>query len=321
MDQNTEKVIIIFSAHKTDQADIRTAEEAVRGYRPTKPRVQVEPLTCRIPAAATPGETLGTELMTHLDESIGAIAFVDDLRPNVVYELGVFHGKGRAVLLVTREPIAGFSEAMSDLAGVPLADLRVDRLDESVTRYLTKLYTDDLRRVDPTPFYSLPSVDANMLSRINHPTIDQGMDAGPYGPMLRVTEYPETDLPVGVNLSPQARARVIMRGTDTSADYFVYFNVRYRDRLGRTRRVWLGVTSTRRDAWITQGERLFPGHTLTRQWRMLPLDFTDMLRRGSLLGASPPDYLETIRFRAGTSDRSHVAPIEIAFIGLSGIDD
>lgn len=322
MDLNTEKVVIIFSAKATTLEDREEAQRVVRSFSMRRTNVRVEPFLFEIPEAATPGHSLGTELMAHLEESIGAIAFVDDLRANIAYEIGIFHGKDRAVLIASRKPIDGFWTSMSDLAGVPLADLNTISIEDAVHRYLTRLYSDHLRRVEPLPFHSLPSRESNLLTSIAPPEATiPGVDE-PFGPVLRIAQYiPELDIPVGLNLAPHAKARLVMRGSDESADYSVYFRVRYMDRLGAKRRVWLGVTSLRRNAWIAVDERQFPGQTLTRQWRMLAVDFTDLLRRGSLLGAAPPDYLESVRFRAGARDRRDIAPIEVAFLGLAGVDD
>jgi len=321
VDKNSEKILIIYSAHKTLPTDIEEAKRAVSTFTMRQPQVNTEPFVFSVPEAATPGATLGTELMSHLEESVGAIAFVDDLRPNVAYEMGIFHGKGRAILLATHGPIDVVWTAISDLAGAPLADLNRVSLETAIHSYLTKLYTH-LRRVEPLPFQSLPRSEDNLLNQLASPDLFVPNDNGPYGRIIRVLKYePPIDIPIGVNLSPSARAQLVLRGVDETADYSVYFRVRYKDRMGARRRVWLGITSLIRVAWITGDERQFPGQTLTRRWRLLPIDPADLLRRGSLLGAAPPDYLECIRFRAGTRDRANIAAVEVAFVGLTGVDN
>ena len=97
------------------------------------------PLVFNIPNAAAPGATLGTELTRELHNSIGAVVFVDDLRPNVAYELGFFHGQGRSVLLLTRSPLDSVWMSISDLAGAALADLSRTQMVAAVHGYLERL--------------------------------------------------------------------------------------------------------------------------------------------------------------------------------------
>jgi hypothetical protein len=256
-----------------------------------------------------------------MDESVAAIAFVDDIRPNIAYEMGIFHGKGRSILLLTRKPLDNVWYALSDLAGAALTDLNVVSIADAVNGYLKALYTDRLRRVNPVTFQSFPSRDTNILQRCSIPAHCASFDHSEYGKALRITSWePTVDIPLGVNLAPTARAHLVMRGNDVTAEYAVYFRVRFKGRKRIKRRVWLGITSLRSDAWLTKNERQFPAQSLTTSWRSVTVDLSDLLRRGSLLGASPPDYLETVRFRAGPKKGRAITPYEVAFLGLSCLD-
>jgi hypothetical protein len=95
MKRNTERILVVHSVLGTEPAEIGVVEEAIRSFERTDSSVRAVPVVFAIPAGAAPGSTLGTELNEELRSCIGALIFVDDLRPNVAYELGFFHGEAR----------------------------------------------------------------------------------------------------------------------------------------------------------------------------------------------------------------------------------
>jgi hypothetical protein len=89
MSRNSEQILIIHSVNSTSQEDIDAVQNAIRTFSSTaKKDVRVEPRVFEIPHGAAPGATLSTELSEQLIASTGAVVFVDDLRPNVAYEMG-----------------------------------------------------------------------------------------------------------------------------------------------------------------------------------------------------------------------------------------
>ena len=151
---------------------------------------------------------------------------------------------GCSVLLATHGAVNSVLSEISDLVGAPLARLDVDPLRKSIHNYLNRLYTNSLARVDPVPFIALPTKESNLFLKRGDPAMYVTDNESPYGPKLRVTQYyPPIEIPVGTNLFPGARASLVLRATSETADYSIYFRVRYKDRTGTARKVWLGITS------------------------------------------------------------------------------
>jgi len=74
------------------------------------------------PSALESGASQRAQIMSLIENAAFAIVILDGLRPNVVFELGVIHGKGLPVLIFKE------SEAVVDIQGLysnPPAELRV----------------------------------------------------------------------------------------------------------------------------------------------------------------------------------------------------
>jgi hypothetical protein len=54
---------------------------------------------------------------------------------------------------------------------------------------------------------------------------------------------------------------------------------------------------------------------------MLALSLSDLLRRGAVLGTGDPDYLEEVWFRVGHRGQERIGTVEVAYLGISGIDE
>src|ERR1700741_52527 len=130
MDKNAERILIVYAVASTDPAELITVQEAISHFKRDDSTVRTIPVVFGVPAGAAPGATLGTELSEELRSCVGAVIFVDDLRPNVAYELGFFHGQGRTVLLLSHGQVEAVWTAISDLAGAAL--ISVDRVDLTV---------------------------------------------------------------------------------------------------------------------------------------------------------------------------------------------
>lgn len=321
-----DEVLVIYSVAGTPQAELDGVRHAVEAYR--KPRgeanasVSVSPIVFGIPASAAPGKALSTDLMERLRAAAGAIVFVDDLRPNVAYELGVFHGMGRPVLLVTRNPVEGTWLGISDLAGAPLANLNRVDLAQAVEGYLDELYRG-LASVRPWPVVPLPSPERNRLWGWFSDHRERIRPDGPFGPVLVWDRWVECDAKKQLNLGAGARFHVALRAGSIATAYSLYFHASYA-LVGRRaeHQIWLGLTSRRLNrAGIHGDERTIPAQAPTDEWRMLTGTFEELLRAGGITAPARIHRLDTIRVRAGYPETPPgTAPLEIGFLEISGLE-
>jgi hypothetical protein len=224
------------------------------------------------------------------------------------------------VLLLTRERVDSVWMAISDLAGAALVTLDRSDIKAAINDYLSRLYAE-LGRVSPWPALAIPSPNTNFLARLEDlPSRSEYREDGSFGPMLVVSSWRPLDIRLGWNLLPGAKFKVALRAVEPGADYSVYFRVRFADRQGTRRRVWLGLTSRRRVAGLQSEERTFPAQSATDQWSLLSADFQELMKLGSLLGSGPVEFLEQIRFRAGMSAQLEAIPIEIGYFSIIGHD-
>ena len=320
MDRNRERILLVHSVNETDPAELRTVQKAIRDFRRADSSVRAEPVVFAVPSGAAPGATLGTELTEDLRSCVGAVVFVDDLRPNVAYELGFFHGRGRTVLLLAHHNVDSVWTSISDLAGAAL--LSIDRIDLQtvVHSYLNRLY-EELASVSAWPSPELPSAERNLLAQLpelqNAAGLHQG---GEWGPFLRVEAWGGIDLDLGLNLLPGAGFKIVLRALHHGGDYSVYFRTRFPDRNGSRQRIWLGLTSRRRASGLRSDERTFPAQTPTTNWQILTGRFQDLLDRGYVFASGPAFYLERMRLRAGTPGETTASPIDLGFVEIVGVD-
>ncbi len=267
------------------------------------------------------GAALGTELTEELRRCIGAAVFVDDLRPNVAYELGFFHGRGRTVLLLTHQRIDSVWMSISDLAGTALVVTDPISLPAAVHRYLDRLY-NELSFTSAWSLPELPSAEHNFLLNLRNSALSPGIlrENGKWGPFLQLNNWEGITFDIAWNLLPQSSFKIVLRAVRHGADYSIYFLIRFADQNGHRRHVWLGFTSLHRAARFDSEERTFPAQPLTTAWQLLSGKFQDVLERGYLFASDPPFYLEKIRIRAGQWGESDAKPIEIGFVEIVGVD-
>ncbi len=320
MSRSSEQILIIHSVNGTSSDDLKAAQDAISRFSTTTNRdVRVDSRVFEIPHGAAPGATLSTELSEELMASIGAVVFVDDLRPNVAYEMGFFHGQGRTVLLLTRKPIDSIWATISDLAGAALASLDNEDMETVISLYLRRLYVD-ISHVKMRSSFPLPSDETNLFNKLQLPENElTDIVDGPYGKSLIVKSWHHTDIGIGQNLLQGAKFVLLFRATDASADYTVYFRVRYSHRRERRKIIWLGLSSAYRAAGLTYAERTFPAQSATPEWRVLPADFDELLKQGFVLGSCAVDYIEKVRFRAGNRGEHTSNPVEFAYMSIIGI--
>lgn len=315
-----EQILIVYSVGGTQPNDRAEAEAAIDAYTHAASNLRVKSHVFEIPAGAAPGAALGTELTRQLHSSLGAVVFVDDLRPNVVYELGFFHGRGATVLLLTRQPIDTFWLAMSDLAGFSLAQLNNTDIPTAVNQYLTRLY-EDSAHVPVWRLLPAPTPQTNLLTQLpNVSRLSQFRAAGVFGGSLEIAEWDGLNIPLQLNLLSNASFEILVRSPHPDAEFTVYFHVRLADRYGDRRQVWLGLTSTRRTVLMRREERTVPMQAPAAGWCILAGTFEDLLRIGSMLGSGPVDYVDQVRFRAGRPNQSNPVAIEVGYLAIIGRD-
>lgn len=323
-------VLIIYSVAKTDGAHKDAVVSAVNEYRrpdirpdrPPDPQRFVRTLAkvFEIPAGAPPGTTLATELTRELKICVGAIAFVDDLRPNIAYELGFFHGKGAPVLLLTTRAPTQSWRRLSDLAGAALARFGPDTITRTVHGYLDRLF-DYLERVDTWPNFSLPRSSYNLLMDEEVELVGKKFDSQPDAAFGRIVSIDLWDKPLDLlinkRLSPEARFSVALR-SPAEAPYSVYFEVAFHDAHGQDRNVWLGLSSWLRRADFRNDERNLPADPASKQWRYLTGTFSALLQQ-AYLHKVRNITLRRVRFRAGDPHSTTPSRVEIGYVDILGL--
>src|SRR2546421_1348331 len=224
MDINTERVLVVYSVDGTSTTQIDEVSEAVRTFARNDSSVRSEPLVFTVPTGAATGATLGTELTRELQACIGAIVFVDALRPNVAYELGFFHGRGRTVLLLTNQNVDAAWVSISDLPGAAVHRVEAGSLRPTVHLYLNRLY-NELSSMAPWSLSQIPSAEDNLIAKLPEVRNAESVfhEDGEWGPFLRISSWSGIDLEVGCNLLADARFKLMMRAVQQTADYSVYF--------------------------------------------------------------------------------------------------
>jgi hypothetical protein len=319
VDKNIEKILVVHSVARAVSSQLEEVEQAIRTFSLPDSSVRCEPLVFGVPSGAAPGATLGTELTRELRACIGAVVFVDELRPNVAYELGFFHGRGRTVLLLTEREVDAAWVAISDLAGAAVHRVGHDSLGRAVHAYLARLYAE-LSSMPTWPLSQLPSAEHNLINHLaDVRVLEAYQPTGDWGASLRVSAWGGVDIRVGFNLLADAGFKLVLRAAEQAADYSVYFRIRFQSE-NDTKRVWLGLTSRRRISGLKAEERTFPAQLLTTSWHILNGRFRDLLELGHLIMNGPAFYLETIRIRAGRPNLANAKPIEVGFIEIVGID-
>ena len=318
MVDNHEKILVIFSTKKTEQNDLKTVKSAISSFQLPRLSIRTNPIVFQIPPRARVGASLGSDLIKEFGECIGAVAFVDDLRPNVAYELGLFHGRGSPVLLMTRKGVDSVSNSFSDIGGAPIADINVTDIKTAINGYLCSLYERHLRNVKTVPIVPMPDKNHNFLVEWAKEGKFTPFENGPWGPILRIPDWDSVDVSMSLNLFKDAIWYTVIRAGAIGTDYTIYFFICYRDHTSIKRKIWLGVTSTQCDASITGKERLLPSQTPTNNWSFICGCFSDQLSQVSILGDAYPIHIEKIRFKAGTKYSNQPSPIDIGFFEING---
>jgi nucleoside 2-deoxyribosyltransferase len=325
-----DSILIISSVAHTAPHHRRLAALAVQEYRRADKRddlpddaeriVRTRPVEFKIPAGAAAGKALNGELVAKLRCCVGAIAFVDDMRPNIAYELGFFHGMGRPVLLLSSTAPGPAWSSISDLAGSAIAQFTEEDLTQLIHEYLDDLFLK-LELVETWPTYTFPHKRHNLLSQSAFELHCDHMEVtskGPYGRLVRIFDW-EHPLNIRINkrLSDKARFKVAIRSPH-NGHFAVYFELAFQDTDGKPKQVWLGLSSWLARADYRNDERNIPTDPASHDWRFVTGTFAGLERQGHL-GMMENVSLKRVRFRAGEPSDNERCTIEIGYLEINGL--
>jgi len=243
-----EQILIVYSVKGTLESDRIEAENSVNNFRIEGSSVSVNSKSFILPDGVNPGTTLANELYDALINSVGAIVFVDDLRPNIAYELGFFHGQGKMVLLVTRKKVEDTWLAISDLAGASLANIENEAVKWHVSKYLKRLY-DQLAFSDLRDCTILPKKENNIIEEYADQVDSKYLVEADFGKGFNIKEWhPGVNFNLGKNLLTNAKFKIVLRQKRVDSLYTVYFKIIYSDSTGEKKDIWIGLTSVNRTA-------------------------------------------------------------------------
>lgn len=317
--KTTEQILIIYSVNGTLKEDINKTENTVKLFKREGSTVEVEPLVFQVPDGAAPGATLSSELYGNLIRSIGAIVFVDDMRPNVAYELGFFHGQGRLVLLVTKKNIEDIWLTISDLAGTSLAKIDKYSIEDYVNRYLNRLY-DDLALSDLWESTLFPNKNRNLINEFALKIDQSRIVDSDFGKGINIKDWNRLDIDVGKNLLKSSKFVIVLRAKRIGSNYTVYFRIKYSDTSATKKDIWIGLSSVKRMANIQSNERLVPSKNATLDWTIIQGSFSELFRKNFILDKIEIESLNTIGFRAGSKEDQNNSEVEIGYINIIGLE-
>jgi len=279
----------------------------------------------KIPYGSSPGATLNSDLIKQLQNSIGAIVFVDFLKPNVAYELGFFHGQGKPVLFVTMDGLSRMWGGISDLAGVALLDISKNSLHEGVLNYLDHLYFK-LAHIPIIPLTEIPLKSKNNLKYLVEEKGDKGFIPEVYesdfGSAMTIETWGGLIIRPKCKILPDAKFKILLRSNHI-CEYSIYFFVHFINAFSEKRSIYVGVTSSRSITGFESNERCMPGQRITENWSMLTCSFKQLLSAGQVLGDNTVFFLEKMRFRAEFNfDRQKRMPsYEVGYLEIIGVDN
>lgn len=304
MIQTEEQIFIVCSVKGTEESEINEAMKSIDSYKLSSSfvcSVITKPYVFRIPSGNTVGSTLNSELVKQLQKSIGAIIFVDDLRPNIAYELGFFHGQGKPVLLITNGNATSTWDSISDLAGCFLLNKKDKLIEKGIHEYLDLVY-ETLSNIPILNVPELPLSENNVLKRLVEncdPDFHPIVYFKEFGETIKIDTWGGFLFNTNINLLPDAKFKIVLRKLDINSHYSIYFRIRFINSNNERRKISLGITSTRSNTGFEANERNLPAQPISKNWCLLTYSFKNLLTIGQVLGKNRIECLENVRFRAG----------------------
>lgn len=334
MIQSEEQIFIVYAITETPMIYIEAVKRSINTFKLTSSQVCsviAKPFVLDIPPMAEAGKTLNLELIQELNRSLGAIVFIDQLKPNITYELGFFHGQGKPVLLILKKDINQLWRAFSDLAGTPVMVInkrfindQLNQIETNVQQYLANLYKS-IAKIPKIPISSLPAQKNNIISELlteQHKDAQYNLFSSDYGNGISIHSWGGAQFNKEFRLSNNSSFQILIRKRDADANYSIYFLLHYINAQGSKTAIQLGITSTRDDIGFEANERNFPGEDINNNWCVISHSFQNLLNMGKILGANEIISVSRIRFRAGKYQKDEKArqPIyEIGFLGITGL--
>lgn len=317
--KTTEQILIVYSVKGTLTGDLEEAQKAVESFKRVGSTVEVKPHVFKIPDGSAPGATLASELYGNLIRSIGAIVFVDDLRPNIAYELGFFHGQGRLVLLMTKKNIEDIWLTITDLAGTSLARIDKFSIEDYVTKYLNRLY-DDLAFSELWESTLFPNKDRNLINKFAKKIDQKHIVDTDFGKGIRINDWKKLDFDIGRNLLPNSKFVIVLRAKKIDSLYSIYFRIKYSDTSVMKKNIWIGLSSVKKMANIQSDERLVPSKNATVDWTIIQGSFSELFKKSFILDKIEIESLNSIRLRAGSNADQKNSDIEIGYMNIIGLE-
>ncbi len=326
MSTNGEQIFIVCPA-VYDSRLLNIMEEVCSSIRSFKSinyivdSVNTQPFIFEIPAGASSGFTLNRDLIEQLEISIAAIVFVDELRPNIAYELGFFHGQGKPTLLISKNEVSKIWKEISDLAGCALLIINENQIEVGIHKFLNFVY-EQLSRIELISTSKLPLAKYNMLSKlVEKSRIVVKSRLSDYGLCIKVDSWGGYIFDVDFRLLPQSKFYILLRKLDITANYSIYFRLRFIDCSHQRKTIAIGLTSSRVTTGFESNERNLPSEGISNDWCLLSGSFENLLKKGQILGNNVVEHLEIIRVRAEYNEnRSKLMPAyEIGYFEIVGV--
>lgn len=313
-----EQILIVYSVKKTPEEDLINAEKTINNYKLENSTVKTIAKRFEIPKGSSAGKTLTNELYKELLISVGALVFVDDLKPNVAYELGFFHGQNRTVLLITRKRIEKIWIGISDIAGTALANLNNETIQDAIKSYLDRIYTE-LSVKDPFDIFHYPLSESNQIEHLTKNISQDNLISTEFGSGFTIKTWKGIEINIDKNLYDCARFTILLRAKNLYSKYSIYFQVQFTNHLGEKCSIWIGVSSVKAKMNIKSEERLIPSLDTTTNWSILHGTFSDLFKKGHILGEIHFRHLDKIKIRSGNKEQTD-SEIEIGYINITGIE-
>lgn len=315
---NTNTILIIYSVANTSKTHIDESKSAISGFtRTSGAATRCAPHLFEIPSSAKPGGSLGADLHKDLRRCAGAVVFVDDLRPNIIYELGFFHGQGRPVLLLTTNDVEAFWGAITDLAGASVGNFAKRTITSLIHSYLDSLH-ELLARIPAWPTTGLPDKPINLISVSNTFPSSSVLTEQEWGHAVQVNGWQHVDCMLGLNLTNDARFNLVLRGGRASTAYTIYFYLHYVNSEGKQKQIWIGLTCNDSSTDIGDVERTLPAQRINTEWHCVNGSFMELLLKAVVLDVDRLEHLEIVRFRAGKEKDRPPHSFKVGYVSITG---
>lgn len=303
MNNYRDKIFIIYSSKGTSKEIITKTIKLIEDYGNSNSNnsgLRFKPLLYDIPSGTTSGETVNSQVIANLSESLASIVFLDGLRPNIYYELGYIHGQDKAALLITQKIITSTWKDISDLAGVPLLLLPNKRFKRAVHNFIRFSLMHSLAS-SKNEFFPFPDPQQSVFksnTKVVNPKIR--MKPGNFGPTFVVNSWQGVLLRTDVRITKETRFYIILQKLTWLPTHFnIYFRVSFVHSENIQSTIWVGYSSLYSQLKIEQDERVLPALQPSRSLQMCTSTFGELFEKVKIKSVKSIELLDAIRIRAG----------------------